>query len=54
MRADDKVFWWYVQHENALAETHGKAFTGFVLRDRRTRTAMVAIFLMFWASHLTN
>ena len=31
MRADDKVFWWYVQHENALAEAHGKAFTEFVL-----------------------
>ena len=28
---DDKVFWWYVQHENALAETHEKAFAEFVL-----------------------
>ena len=26
-----KVIWWYVQHENALAEAHGKAFTKFVL-----------------------
>ena len=53
MRADDKVFWWYAQHENALAETHGKAFTEFVLGDQRIQTAMVAI-LLFWAGHLTN
>ena len=52
MRPDDKVFWWYVKHENALAEAHGKAVTEFVL-GRSTQTAMVAI-LLFWAGHLTN
>ena len=30
-RAEDKVFWRYVQHKNALAEIHGKVFTEFLL-----------------------